>query len=74
MRKVEYLKTSYTIEAVNPREGLGGQHCGITIMNIVAKCDDLQIEIKVSPHRSQHKNIELATQLMQLAIDETIRL
>lgn len=46
----------------------GGQHCGMLNVNMVAKHEDLGIEIKCSYHRSQHKNKEVLEELMKNAI------
>jgi len=66
------IKGKLTIEIEKPKQ-LGGQQCGMPIHAVIVKSEDLEIEIKVKHFRQNHKNRELATLLMELAIDELIR-
>ena len=52
---------------------LGGQHCGMPVNTVVVKSEELEIEIKIKHFRSNHQNRELATLLMELAMDELIK-
>ena len=74
MKQIEYKKIPYTVESINPREGKGGQHCGMPHLEIEGYCEILDIRIKAQPHRSQHRNFELVKALMELAIDDTLNL
>jgi protein subunit release factor A len=51
----------------------GGQHCGIIQNPIVLKSEDLNLEIVIGYHRSQHKNKDLALLLFELTIDELVK-
>jgi len=66
------LKGKLIIEVEKPKQ-LGGQQCGMPIQAVIVKSEDLEIEIKVKHFRQNHKNRELATLLMELAIDELVR-
>jgi hypothetical protein len=66
------IKGKLIIEIEKPKQ-LGGQQCGMPIHAVIVKSEDLEIEIKVKHFRQNHKNRELATLLMELAIDELIR-
>ena len=66
------IKEKLTIEIEKPKQ-LGGQQCGMPVHAIIIKSEDLEIEIKVKHFRQNHKNRELATLLMELAIDELVR-
>jgi hypothetical protein len=52
---------------------LGGQHCGMPVNAVIVKSEELEIEIKIKHFRGNHQNRELATLLMELAMDEIIR-
>jgi hypothetical protein len=66
------LKGKLIIEVEKPKQ-LRGQQCGMAIQAVIVKSEDLEIEIKVKHFRQNHKNRELATLLMELAIDELVR-
>ncbi len=66
------IKGKLIIEIEKPKQ-LGGQQCGMPIHTVIVKSEDLEIEIKVKHFRQNHKNRELATLLMELAIDELVR-
>ena len=66
------LKEKLTIE-IEKAKRLGGQQCGMPIYAVIVKSEDLEIEIKVKHFRHIHKNRELASLLMELAIDELVR-
>jgi hypothetical protein len=59
----QVVKSSYPIVPV------GGQHCGIP-KGICLSLKDLEIEITINCLGSQHRNLELAVTLMELAIEE----
>lgn len=59
----QVVKSSYPIVPV------GGQHCG-TPKGICLTLKDLEIVITVNCLGSQHRNLELAVTLMELAIEE----
>lgn len=69
--KVELLKL-LEINVIKPTS-TGGQQCGMPVYPISVKSEELGIEIIVSTHRSNHKNRELATLLMELAMDDLIK-
>lgn len=66
------IKELYTFEFTKQSD-IGGQHCGMYIPYCIVKSEELDIEIKVRSFRSNHKNRELATVLMDLAMDEIIK-
>jgi hypothetical protein len=66
------LKEKLITEVEKPKQ-LGGQQCGMPIHAVIVKSEDLEIEIKVKHFRQNYKNRELATLLMELAIDELVR-
>ena len=72
MSNNETLK-SLVIYNVEKHAPLGGQHCGMQIPAVIAKSEDLGIEISVKYFKSNIKNKELASLLMDLAIDELIK-
>ena len=65
----EYKGLKCEVVTHNPNEGKGGQHAGLPILEVRAKCEDFQIEVRVRHHRSQYKNMELAKSLLELGID-----
>jgi hypothetical protein len=61
------------IKASYPKEPMGGQHCGIISRGIHLYLEELDIDIKINMYRSQHRNLEIANALMQLAIEEYVK-
>jgi len=51
---------------------LGGQHCGLITPKITLIHDDLDIQITVGYHRSQHKNRESALLIFDLSLEEIL--
>lgn len=68
----ETIKSRLTIEFEKDRP-LGGQHCGMPINAIIVASKDLEVTIKVKHFKSNLKNKELATLLMDLTIDELVK-
>jgi hypothetical protein len=66
------VKCNVKCSVKNPPK-LGGQQCGIMSNQIVLKSEDLDIEITIGHFRSQLKNKELGSTLMDLAIDELVK-
>jgi hypothetical protein len=54
-----------------PEKPFGGQHAGVT-SGVSLYSEDLGVEINIETSRSQYKNLQLATTLMDLAIDEVL--
>lgn len=55
------------------KETLGGQHCGIPIIPVIVRSEELGVEIKIDHFRSNYQNRDFAILLMELAIDGLIR-
>lgn len=68
----QIIRQGFTYEMLRP-EKTGGQSCGMPIYPTIIKSEDLGIEISVCAYKQNHKNKELATQLMELALSELIR-
>lgn len=66
------IRKGFAYESKKP-EKTGGQSCGIQTYPTIIKSEDLGIEISVCAYKQNHKNKELATQLMELALSELIR-
>jgi hypothetical protein len=49
----------------------GGQHCGVP-RGVSLYCPEIDLEIRINTFRSQHRNVELANTLIQLAIEEYV--
>jgi len=50
----------------------GGQSCGLITPKVILIHDDLDIQITVGYHRSQHKNRESALLIFDLALEELL--
>lgn len=74
MNKKELIKELMTkiIKKTYPPEIKGGQHAGVS-KGVTLYCEELDIEISISSHNSQYKNLKLALTLMELALDDSIK-
>lgn len=74
MDKKELIKEvmGKVIKKTYPPEVKGGQHCGVS-HGVTLYCEEFEIEISLYAHRSQYKNLLLATTLMELALDDLIK-
>ncbi len=66
----QYKDECYWVRTERP----GGQQCGVYIEPVIIKNESLSIEIKINYHRERSKNREVAKLLMDLAIEELIKL
>jgi len=74
MDKIEIKKElmGKVIKKSYPELVKGGQHVDVP-RGISLYCEEFDIEIRIHAHRSQHKNLELAMTLMELAWDDLIK-
>ena len=70
--RIEELRNQLEI-SVEPHKYTGGQSCGIMPSTVIAKHEDLGIEIKIKCHRSTHKNRELLQTVFDLLFDELVK-
>lgn len=70
--RVQIIKDQVDYSVERPAYKTGGQNCGIMSGAIIAKHEDLGIEIKIKTFRSMQKNKELSKTVIELIIDELI--
>ena len=64
---------SQVVYSIGQSKRLGGQHVGIEHLPIIAKHEELEIEISIGYFNQNYKNKEFARLLMELAIDDLIK-
>lgn len=69
--KVELMKNLIIIS--KDERPKGGQSCGMPILPISVKSEELGVEIIVKSFRSNFQNRDLAVLLMELAMDDLIK-
>lgn len=67
------VRDSITYRLGDSKRPLGGQQCGMEILPVILKCEELNIEISINSFRANHKNKEYGMMLFDLIIDDMIR-
>lgn len=67
------IRKSIIRDISKSKRALGGQQCGIEILPVILKSEQLGIEISINHFRQNHKNLEYAKMLFDLIIDDLIK-
>jgi hypothetical protein len=69
--KKEIIKKNIQ-RSIGKSKRLGGQQCGLEILPVILKSEDLQIEISINHFRQNHKNAEYGYMIFDLIIEDLI--
>lgn len=66
--KKKLIRDGITYEIGKSKRPIGGQQCGMEILPVILKCEELSIEISINAFRANHKNRELGITKMKAQI------
>jgi hypothetical protein len=67
------IKSNIKYSIGKSNKPIGGQSCGIEILPVILKSEELDIEISIKYFRQNHKNKEYGLMLFDLIIDDLIK-
>lgn len=69
----QFVREGIKYELGKSRRPIGGQSCGLEILPVILKSEDLDVEITINHFRQNFKNKEYGMMLFDLIIEDLIK-